>query len=65
MKNYTVIGLFAGLALAFAVILGGVSGFFWALFFGIIGTIVGLQLDGRIDVRALLDSATSNRGGRG
>lgn len=66
MKNYmTVIGAALGLGFAFAVILGGLSGFLWALFFTIIGGAIGGQIEGRIDLRALSDAFTGPRGGRG
>lgn len=65
MKNFTLIGIALGLAFAFAVILGGLSGFLWALFFSAVGGLLGAQLDGRIDLRALKDNLSSVRGGRG
>ncbi|MDR7328500.1 hypothetical protein [Corynebacterium guangdongense] len=65
MKNMTVIGVAVGLAFAFAVILGGLAGFAWALFFTLIGGVTGAQLEGLIDLRALLQNLTAGRGGRG
>ncbi len=65
MKNMTVIGVVVGLAFAFAVILGGLAGFAWALFFAAVGGVVGAHLEGRIDLRVLLQNLTSGRGGRG
>lgn len=65
MKHMTIFGVAIGLLFALAVIIGGFTGFLWALFFGVIGGIIGAQLDGRIDVRVIFDNLTSGRGGRG
>ncbi|GAA4670096.1 DUF2273 domain-containing protein [Gordonia humi] len=52
----TVIGLFAGLLLAIAALVGGFWGLVLALVFGLIGVVVGLQLDGRLDLTAIVRS---------
>lgn len=54
--NHTRTGILLGLALAFAVILGGWTGLIYALAFSVVGGVVGAHLDGRIDL---------GRGGRG
>lgn len=50
----SIIGLFAGLLLAIAATIDGFSGFLLALVLGVVGYVVGAQLDGKIDVPALL-----------
>ena len=60
-SNKTVLGAIIGVVLAFALIFGGWLGFFATLLLGTIGGVSGAQLDGRIDVAALI-SATSGRG---
>ena len=61
--TYTRIGLTIGLVLAFAIILGGLSGFLLDVILGALGLLLGLHLDGKIDLRALSD--TIRRSGRG
>lgn len=60
MSNHTFTGLVLGIALAFAVIFGGWLGLIYVLVFGAVGTIIGAQLDGRIDLSAIF-----TRGSRG
>lgn len=60
-SNKTALGAIIGVVLAFALIFGGWLGFFITLLLGGIGGLIGAQLDGRIDVAAIL-SATSGRG---
>lgn len=60
MKNYTLIGLASGIAIAFAIIFGGLPGFLWMILFGVIGFVVGAHFDGRIDIAAALN--LNNRG---
>ena len=55
MSN-AVLGLFIGLLLAIAGVTGGFGGFLLALVLGAIGLAVGLQLDGKVDLGALLRS---------
>lgn len=52
----TVIGLFVGLLLALAALVGGFWGLVLALVFGAVGVVVGLQLDGRLDLGAVIRS---------
>ena len=66
MKNHTAHGILIGLGLALAIILGGAAGFLLALVLGGIGAVIGAHLDGRINLRAVVDAArSSGRGGRG
>ncbi|MEE3852788.1 DUF2273 domain-containing protein [Gordonia sp. LSe1-13] len=60
MREFAVIGLFAGLMLALAATTGGLGGFVVAVLLGTVGVLAGLQLDGVIDVRAVVRSR--NRG---
>ncbi|AUH67589.1 MULTISPECIES: hypothetical protein [Gordonia] len=53
MTKAATIGLFAGLLLALAATTGGFGGLILALILGAVGLIVGLQVDGTIDVRAI------------
>lgn len=52
--DLTRIGLIAGLLLAIAAITGGFGGFLLALVLGTLGAVLGAQLDGRLDLGALL-----------
>ncbi|MBI8999503.1 hypothetical protein M0E87_01460 [Corynebacterium sp. CCM 9185] len=61
MKSLTVIGLILGFAFAFAVIVGGLVGFLWALLFVTVGGVIGAHFDGKIDLRAIINGS-SNRG---
>ncbi|AQA23716.1 putative membrane protein [Rhodococcus sp. PvR044] len=54
--NSTVVGLIAGLLLAIAVILGGFSGFVFAVLLGGFGMAIGAHRDGHVDLGALLRS---------
>ncbi|GAA1906550.1 hypothetical protein GCM10009737_04160 [Nocardioides lentus] len=48
------IGLLAGLLLAIAIAVGGFSGFLLALVLGAAGYVIGGQLDGELDVTAMV-----------
>lgn len=48
------IGLFAGLLLALVAAVGGFDMFMLALLLGAIGVVVGLVVEGRIDVTSLV-----------
>lgn len=48
------IGLFAGLLLALVAAVGGFDMFVLALVLAVVGVVVGLAVDGRIDVTGLL-----------
>ena len=52
--THAVLGLFAGLLLAIAGIVGGFGGFLFALVLGAIGLVLGAPSDGTIDLSALL-----------
>lgn len=52
----TIIGLATGIALGFAVVLGGLEGFFVVAVFAVIGLLVGRVLEGELDLEALLGS---------
>ena len=52
----TGIGLIAGLLLALAGILGGFSGFVFAVLLGAVGLAIGAHRDGYLDLGALLRS---------
>lgn len=54
--NSTVVGLIAGLLLAIAGILGGFSGFVFAVLLGGLGMAIGAHRDGHVDLGALLRS---------
>lgn len=50
----TSIGLLAGILLGVAAAADGFTGFLVALVLGIVGLLVGSQLDGNLDLRTLL-----------
>ena len=52
----TSMGLIAGLLLALAGILGGFSGFVFAVLIGAVGMAIGAHRDGHLDLGALLRS---------
>lgn len=52
--NNVAVGLLAGLLLALAVTTGGFLGFLLAIVLGGVGMVVGAQLDGRVDLGAIL-----------
>lgn len=52
--NATRTGLLAGLILGLAAAIGGGTGFIVALVLGIAGLLVGMAVDGRLDVSGLL-----------
>lgn len=51
--NNAILGLFAGLLLAIAGVVGGFAGFLFAVVLGAIGFAVGAHRDGIIDLSAL------------
>ena len=51
--KYAVTGLFAGLLLAIAGVIGGFTGVLLALVLGAAGAAIGAHLDGSIDLTAL------------
>jgi uncharacterized membrane protein YjjP (DUF1212 family) len=61
MSNHTRTCTLIGLALAFALILGGWSGLLYALALGGAGAVIGAHLDRRIDLRTFFRGL----GGRG
>lgn len=63
MKNNTLAGIIAGIAFAFAIILGGLPGFLWMLLFSALGAVIGAHFDGRLDLTSLFNG--SGRGNRG
>lgn len=48
--NATRAGMFVGLILGLAAVVGGLTGFFIALVLGVLGFVVGRVLDGELDV---------------
>lgn len=57
----TTIGLLAGLVLGTVAAFGGFDAFLLALVFAAVGLVVGLALDGRIDVPSLIGRVTERR----
>ena len=57
----TTTALFVGLILGLAAAFGSFGTFVIVLLFGIIGLVVGLVLDGKLDVAGLLGRATAKR----
>ncbi|MFC7620001.1 hypothetical protein [Microlunatus sp. GCM10028923] len=57
----TTIALFVGLVLGVTAAFGGFGAFLIVAVFGGLGLVVGLVLDGRIDLPALLGRATERR----
>ncbi|MBM7366140.1 hypothetical protein [Gordonia hydrophobica] len=58
MDKPATIGVLVGLLLALAATTGGFGGFLLAVGLGAVGLLVGLQLQGTIDVRALVRSGS-------
>lgn len=56
MSRTATTGLLAALLLALAAITGGLGGFALAVVFGGFGVLAGLQVDGSIDIRAVVRS---------
>ncbi|MBO1755020.1 MULTISPECIES: DUF2273 domain-containing protein [unclassified Allobranchiibius] len=48
------LGLLAGLLMAIAIAIDGFTGFLLALVLGVIGYLVGAQVDGELDLAALV-----------
>ena len=63
MNNYTSIGLAVGIAIAFAIIWGGLAGFIWIVIFGGLGGLIGAHYEGRLDLTSVISG--NRRGGRG
>jgi voltage-gated potassium channel Kch len=57
----TTTALFVGLVLGLAAAFGTFGSFVIVLLFGAIGLVVGLVLDGRLDLAGLLGRATAKR----
>lgn len=57
----TTIGLLTGLVLGTVAAIGGFTAFLLVLVFGAVGLVVGLALDGRIDVPSLIGRVTERR----
>ncbi|MDQ2789120.1 MAG: hypothetical protein DLM60_22795 [Pseudonocardiales bacterium] len=57
----TIIGLFTGLILGLAAVLGGFNGFLIALVLGVIGLIIGRVIDGELDLGQILSGKGRNR----
>lgn len=53
LQTNTTKGVAIAVALGFAGLIGGFGGFLLILFLGLIGGLVGAQLDGTLDVREL------------
>lgn len=57
----TVTALFTGLILGLSAAFGDFGSFVIVLVFGVVGMLVGMVLDGKIDVPALIGRATEKR----
>lgn len=57
----TMIGLAVGLVLGLTAAFGSFAAFVTVLAFGAVGLVVGLALDGRIDVQGILGRANEKR----
>lgn len=57
----TMIGLVVGLVLGLTAAFGSFAAFVTVLAFGAVGLVVGLALDGRIDVQGLVGRANEKR----
>ncbi len=57
----SVIGLFAGLLLGLAVVLGGFEAFAICLLLGAVGFVIGRVVEGQVDLGALLGSSARRR----
>lgn len=57
----TTTALFVGLVLGVTAAFGSFGSFVIVLLFGAVGLVVGMVLDGRIDVQAVLGRATDKR----
>lgn len=58
MNNAATVGLLAGLLLTLAATTGGIGGFVLALVLGGVGLLAGLQIQGTIDLRAVVRSSS-------
>lgn len=63
MKSPVLIGIAIGLALAFALILGGLWGLLAALVFGGIGGVLGAHVGGLLNLREVWDGFSRGRRG--
>ncbi|WP_084541253.1 DUF2273 domain-containing protein [Nocardioides alkalitolerans] len=52
--SHAATGLLAGLLIAVVAVVGGFTGFLLAVVLGGVGLAVGLQLDGRVDLREVV-----------
>lgn len=59
--NKAILGIIAGIIVAFFVTFGGWAGLLWLVLFTALGGVIGAQLDGKIDIAELI-SAGSGRG---
>lgn len=59
--SQTLIGLLVGLVLGIVAYFGGFLAFLVVAFFGGIGLVIGLILDGRLDLRSLSSRSTTRR----
>ncbi len=57
----TTIALFVGLVLGLTAAFGSFGSFVIVLLFGAIGLVVGMIMDGKIDLQALIGRATDRR----
>lgn len=64
-SNYTRTLAIIGAVVAFAYICGGFAGVVILAITVSLGAVIGAQLDGKLDVRRVLDSLFNNRIGRG
>ena len=60
-SSKTGLGILLGVVVAFFVTFGGWIGLMWLVLFTVVGGAVGAQLDGKLDLAALI-STTSGRG---
>lgn len=51
--SISVIGLFVGILLAIAATFGGFGGFLLAIVLGAIGLLIGMQIEGRLDLGSM------------
>lgn len=61
LGNKAILGVIAGIVVAFFVTFGGWAGLFWLILFAALGGVIGAQLDGRLDIAEVI-SAGSGRG---
>lgn len=59
--NTTALGLIAGLALGFAAVFGGFTGFLIVAIFGTLGLVVARAIEGKLDLGALTGRSSTRR----